>query len=92
MDEETLIAQYIALGSQQPHPDAAEVAGSGIPVWQIIRDLTVAKGNVLAVASTYGLSREVVLAVRTYYLQHAAAIDARIQAERVATGDTRHAA
>ncbi len=92
MDEQALIAQYIVLDPGQPRPDAAQVAGSGLPVWRIIRDLKAAKGNVLAVASTYGLSREVVLAVRTYYLQHAAAIDARIQAEGTAAGATHHAA
>ncbi len=92
MDEEALIAQYIACDAQEPQPDAARLVGSGIAVWQIIRDLKAAKGNVLAVAAAYGVPREVVLAVRTYYLQHAAVIDARIQAERTATRDTRHAA
>ena len=92
MDEEALIAQHIVLDSQQPQPDAARLAEHGIPVWRIIRDLKAAKGNVLAVAAAYGLPREVVLAVRTYYLQHTAVIDARIQAERRGTGDTRHAA
>ncbi len=92
MDEEALIAQYIAFDLQQSQPDAARLVGSGIPIWRIIRDLKAAKGNVLAVAATYGLPREVVVAVRTYYLQHAAVIDARIQAERRASGDPRQAA
>ncbi len=92
MDEETLIARHIALDSERPGPAAARLVGSGVAVWRIIRDLRAAKGNVLAVAAAYGVPREVVLAVRTYYLQHTAVIDARIQAERVAAADTRHAA
>src|SRR5918998_357326 len=92
MDEEALIARHIALDPERPRPAAARLVGSGVAVWRIIRDLKAAKGNVLEVAATYGLPREVVLAVRTYYLQHAPVIDARIQAERAAAEDTRHAA
>ena len=86
------MAQHIVLDSGQPQPDAAQVRGSGLPVWRIIRDLKAARGNVLAVAAIYGLPRDVVVAVRTYYLQHAAVIDARIQAERTVTSDARHVA
>ncbi len=92
MDEEALIAQHIVLDPQRPQPDAARLVGSGVAVWRLIRDLKAAKGNVLAVTAAYGVPREVVLAVRTYYLQHAAVIDARIQAERAATVDARDAA
>ncbi len=67
MDEAALIAHHIALDPLRPGADKAHLVGSGIPVWQIIRDLKAAKGNVLAVAATYGLPREVVVAVRTYY-------------------------
>ncbi len=48
MDEKALMAQYIVLDPQQPQPDAARLVESRIPVWQIIRDLKAAKGNVLA--------------------------------------------
>ena len=82
MDEETVIAQYIVLDPRRPRPEEAEVAGSTVAVWQMIRDLKAAKGNVLAVAAAYGVPRAVVLAVRTYYLDHAALIDGRIQAAR----------
>ncbi len=92
MDEAALIAHYIVADPLRASADEARVAGSEVPLWQIIRDLTAARGNVLAVAASYGLPREVVLAARTYYLQHAAVIDARIQAERQASGDTRQAA
>ncbi len=92
MDDAALIEQYIAHDPLRPSADEARVTGSDVPVWQIIQDLKAARGNVLAVAATYGLPREVVLAVRTYYLQHAAVIDARIQAERGATGNNRYAA
>ena len=92
MDEAALMAQYIVRDPLRPGADEARVTGSDVAVWQLIRDLKAAKGNVLAVAAAYGVPREVVLAVRTYYLQHTAVIDARIQAERVAAADTRHAA
>ena len=92
MDEAALIAHHIVRDPLRPDADQAHLVGSGIPVWQLIRDLKAVKGNVLAVAAAYGVPREVVVAVRTYYLQHAAVIDARIQAEGRATGDTRHAA
>jgi uncharacterized protein (DUF433 family) len=92
MDEAALMAQYIVPDPLRPSADVARVTGSNVVVWRIIRDLKAARGNVLAVAAAYGVPREVVLAVRTYYLHHAPVIDARIQAERVTAGDTRHAA
>ncbi len=92
MDEAALIAHYIVADPLRPSADEARVTGSDVPLWQIIRDLKAARGNVLAVAARYGLPREVVLAARTYYLWHAAVIDARIQVERQASGDPRQAA
>ena len=92
MDEAALMAQYIVRDLLHPGADEARMLGRDVAVWQIIRDLKAARGNVLAVAAAYGVPREVVLAVRTYYLQHAAVIDARIQAERRASGDNRQAA
>ncbi len=82
MDEAALMAQYIVPDPLRPSADEARVTGSDVPLWQIIRDLKAARGNVLAVAAAYRLPREGLLAARTYYLQHAAVIDARIQAER----------
>ena len=62
MDDEALLAQLIVCEPRQS-ADAATLAGSNVPVWQIIRDLKAAKGDVLAVAADYGLPRELVLAV-----------------------------
>src|SRR3712207_3159555 len=92
MDEAALIAQYIVPNPLRPSADEARATGSDVPLRQIIRDLKAALGSVLAVAASSGLPREGVRAARTYYLQHAAVIDARIQAERQASGDPRQAA
>jgi hypothetical protein len=92
MDEETLIAEHIVLDPLRPHPEEARLTGSEIAVWQIIEDLKAVKGDVLAVAAARGLSREVVLAVRTYYLRHAEPIDARIRREHAARRVARQAA
>ena len=66
--------------------------GHEVAVWVLIRDLLAARGNVLDVAAAYELPREAVLAARTYYLRHPAAIDARIRAERRAGRETDRAA
>jgi hypothetical protein len=65
MDEEAWMTQHIVLDPLQPQPDTAQLVGSGLPVWRLIRDLKAAKGNVLLVAAAYSLPREVVLVVRT---------------------------
>jgi hypothetical protein len=81
MDDETLIAHYIDHDTARPSSDA-RLRHSGLPVWVLIRDLKVARGNVLQVAADYDLPRDAVVAARTYYLRHAVQIDARIAAER----------
>ncbi len=89
MDDETLLSRYIAL---EPEPDGARVRGHDVAVWVLIRDLLAAHGNVLDVAAAYAVPREAVLAARTYYLRHPAAIDARIRAARRAGRETDRAA
>ena len=89
MDDETLLSRYIVL---DPEPDGPRVRGHEVAVWVLIRDLLAARGNVLDVAAAYGLPLEAVLAARTYYLRHPAAIDARIRAERRAGRETDRAA
>ena len=89
MDDETLLSRYIAL---EPEPNGARVRGHEVAVWVLIRDLLAARGNVLEVAAAYALPREAVVAARTYYLRHPAAIDARIRAERRAGRETDRAA
>ena len=89
MDDDALLTRYIAL---DPEPDGARVRGHEVAVWVLIRDLLAARGNVLDIASAYALPREAVLAARTYYLRHPAAIDARIRAERRAGRETDRAA
>src|SRR5687768_6043569 len=91
MDDEAVLALLIVCEPRQS-ADAATLAGSNIPVWQIIRDLKAAKGDVLAVAADYGLPRELMLAVRTYYLRHVDLIDARIQRDEAPRRAARQAA
>ncbi len=89
MDDEILLTRYIAL---EPEPDGARVRGHAVAVWVLIRDLLAARGNVLEVAAAYALPLEAVLAARTYYLRHPAAIDARLRAARGAGPETHRAA
>ncbi len=92
MDDDALIAQYIAHDPAPSHAADARLVGSDLPVWVVVRDLKAARGNVLQVAADYGLPRDAVVAARTYYLQHAAPIDARIAAETLIRGDGQRAA
>ena len=59
MDDETLLSRYIALDRE---PDGARVRGHDVAVWVLIRDLLVARGNVLEVAAAYALPQEAVVA------------------------------
>ena len=94
MDDEPLIARYIALDPLPAQSDGARLRmrRDGVAVWVLIRALLAARGNVLAVAAAYGLPREAVLAARTYYLRHPAPIDARIRAEQRKGGEPQRAA
>ena len=92
MDDDTLIRQYLVPDRGTPDPATVRLRDRELPLWVLIRDLKAAKGNVLQVAAAYGLPREAVLAARSYYLQHAAVIDARIRAAARAEGDALRAA
>ena len=92
MDDDALIAQYIAHDPASAHISDARLVGSDLPVWFLVRELKAARGNVLQVAADYDLPRDAVVAARTYYLQHAAPIDARIAAETLIRGDGQRAA
>ena len=81
MDDAALIARYIIPDPLHRDPADARVVSSSVAVWELIRDLIGARGNVLQVAADYDLPHDAVLAVRTYYLQRAPVIDARIRAE-----------
>ncbi len=92
MDDDALLSQYIAHDPAPAHAGDARLVGSDVPLWLLVRDLKVARGNVLQVAADYDLPRDAVLAARTYYLRHTAPIDARIAAEALTSGDGRRAA
>ncbi len=92
MDDDALLSQYIAHDPVPAHPGDACLLGANLPVWLVMRDLKAARGNVLQVAADYNLPRDAVVAARTYYLRHAALIDARIAAEALTGGDGRRAA
>ncbi len=80
MDDDALIAHYLDQDALRSPGNACLRVGA-ILVWVLIRDLKLARGNVLQVAADYGLPRDAIVAARTYYFRHATLIDARIADE-----------
>ncbi|MGH2562495.1 MAG: hypothetical protein ACRDJH_25835 [Thermomicrobiales bacterium] len=62
----------------RPGPDRARLVNSGIPVSANTAHLQGLDGDVSAVARDYMIPEEEVVAAIAYYLEHRAAIDARI--------------
>lgn len=83
-EAQDLITRYIEVDPYRPSPDEAWLRDSGVPVWAIIGQLEVLKGDIEQVASDYGVPVDAVEAAIAYYWHHKPAIDARIQANRTA--------
>jgi uncharacterized protein (DUF433 family) len=92
MDDEALIRQCVVPAPGSADRATVRLRGREFPLWMLIRDLKAAKGHVLQVAADHDLLREAVLAARSYYLQHAAEIDARIRAAARSERDALRAA
>jgi uncharacterized protein (DUF433 family) len=77
-----LIAKYVARDPRRPGLYDSYLSGYGVSIWVIIsRFETVNHGDIDEAAADYDLPREAVEAALAFYEQHAAAIDARIEAQ-----------
>ncbi len=80
MNDLELIKTYVDL---RRGVDGAALYKSAVPIWAIVGHLTAAKQDIGRVAKDYGISEDEVRAAVAYYRAHAAAIDARIEANAV---------
>jgi uncharacterized protein (DUF433 family) len=76
--ERALIERWIRPHPYQAGPGDVVLAESSVPVYAIIGQLPVYKGNLDQVADDYEVPREAVEAALAYHRRHRAVIDARI--------------
>jgi uncharacterized protein (DUF433 family) len=79
-----LITRHVQPNPHKPGPADAILRDSGVSVWILVEAYRASEKDADCVAQTWNLPREAVAAALAYYAQHAAAIDARIAAQRAA--------
>lgn len=80
---ETGLTRYISEDPDYPGPADARLQDAWIHVWALIGALQGNGWDLDDVANAYGISREAVEVAVAYYHRHRAAIDARLEANRV---------
>jgi hypothetical protein len=68
MDDDALIAQYVAEDPDHPGPADARLADSGVPIWALIGYLQAAvQGDISQAAADYVVPEDAVRAAVAYY-------------------------
>ncbi len=80
LNDAELIARYIELDPARPGPAEARLRDAGIPVWALIGHYQATGRDPQYVADSYEVPLPAILAVLAYYRLHAAAIEARLDA------------
>lgn len=90
MNEDDLIAQYIAPNPRRPGLAEARLVMFNVPVWALIGYLQTPGADVARVATDYDVPVAAVEAARAYYGRHKDLIDARIAANNAEAGEAVH--
>jgi uncharacterized protein (DUF433 family) len=85
MSTDALIDRFIAQDPYRSGAAEAVIAGFGVSVWAVVGHLMWTNFDVHATAQSYELPVEAVQAALAYYQRHKCEIDARLEANTIAT-------
>lgn len=85
MNAANLITRYIQENPHQPGAGDAILRDASVSVWILVEAYHASGNDADRVARAWDLSREAVEAALAYYAQNAAAVEARIEAQRASS-------